>query len=170
MLKILNNLRPFFKNNYRRINVREYSRIIKVSPPTASTLLEKLRKQNLLKKEKEKIYINYFANKTNNLFIDLSRIYWSTLIKKSALIDYLNKELINPIIVLFGSFSKAEIKKGSDIDLAVFSVLKKDLNLKNFEKKLNRKIQLFLFKSREEIKNKELLNNILNGYKISGEW
>lgn len=167
MLKILNNLKPFFEDNYRRINVREYSRLTKISPPTASTLLEKLKKQDLLKKEKEKIYINYFANK-NKLFISLSRIYWSVILKE--LIKYLNKELINPVIILFGSFSKAEIKKDSDIDLAVFSVTKRNINLKNFEKKLNKKIQLFLFKSRDEVKNKELLNNILNGYKISGEW
>lgn len=168
MLRILNSLKPFIEDSYRRISVREYSRITKISPPTASKLLTNLKKQNLLKKEPEKIYINYLANKESKLFIELSRIYWSNNLKD--LINYLNKELITPVIILFGSFAKAEIKKDSDIDLAVFSISNKKTNLDNFEKKLGRKIQLFQFKSREDIKNKELLNNILNGYKISGEW
>ena len=30
---------PFFQDCYRRINVREYSRLMKISPPTASKLL-----------------------------------------------------------------------------------------------------------------------------------
>ena len=35
MLNIINNLRPFIEDCYRRISVREYSRLLKVSPPTA---------------------------------------------------------------------------------------------------------------------------------------
>lgn len=48
MLDIINNLKPFFEDCYRRINVREYSRLMKISPPTASKLLSKYHKLNLL--------------------------------------------------------------------------------------------------------------------------
>ncbi|MBU3940848.1 MAG: nucleotidyltransferase domain-containing protein [Nanoarchaeota archaeon] len=168
MLKIFNDLKPFFEDSYRRINVREYARIRKISPPTASTLLKNLENNNLLKKEKERIYIFYFANKDNDIFINLSRIYWKIQLKE--LTKYLEQKLTNPTIILFGSLSKAEIKENSDIDLAIFTKSEKKLDLKEFENKLKRKIQVFTFKEKENVKNKELLNNILNGFILSGSW
>lgn len=170
MLKIINALRPFFEDNYRRINVREYSRIGKISPPTASKLLKSLKKENLLKEEIERGYNYYFANKESMLFIDLSRIYWYIQIKNSGLLDFFERELINPVIILFGSLSKAEAKSDSDIDLAIFTISKKELDLKKFKIAFKRDIQIFMFQKRGDVKNPELLNNILNGCKISGSW
>ena len=161
---------PFFEDNYRRINVREYARIQKISPPTASKLLDGYYQERILKKEQDKNYIYYYANKESNIFIELSRIYWHIKLKKSGLIDSLKKELLNPVIILFGSLSKAEVHPNSDIDLAVFTVSKKKIDMAYFEKKLKREIQLFVFKTRDNVKNKNLLNNILNGYKIEGNW
>ncbi len=168
MLKILNDLKPFFKDNYERIHVREYARTMKISPPTSSKRLSNLNKQGLLNKEEERNIIYYYANKDSKDFIDLSRIYWRQQLNN--LINYLTKELINPLIILFGSFSKAEVKKDSDIDLAIFTNSNKKLNLNDFEKMTGRSIQLFTFKSRRDVNNKELLNNLLNGYIITGNW
>ena len=170
MLKIIDRLKPFFEDNYKRLGVREYSRLVGISPPTASTLLKKFKKEGLLKREKDKQYINYFANNRNNLFIDLSRIYWKQILENSGLLSHLEKQFYNPNIILFGSLSKAEVTDKSDVDIAVFSNNKKEINLKKIEKKLGREIQLFIFKSRENVKNPELLNNILKYFKIKGEW
>jgi len=170
MLKIIDTLKPFFEDNYRRINVREYARIIKVTPPTASKLLENYRKEGLLKKEEEKQYIYYFANKESKLFRDLSRIYWKYKFEKIGLIKFFEESSLNPLIILFGSLSKAEAKIDSDVDMAVFTTTKEKIKLENFEKKLKRKIHLFSFKNKENVKNPELLNNILNGYLINGRW
>ena len=167
MLNIINNLRPFIEDCYRRINVREYSRLMKVSPPTASKTLFELNKEGLLLIEKDRNYIFYYANKNDRIFIDLSRIYWK--VKLNALINFLDKNLTNPTIILFGSLSKAETKNDSDIDICIIGH-KKELNLKNFEKNLKRKIQLFFFSSIGDIKNKELANNIINGYLIGGRF
>ena len=104
------------------------------------------------------------------MVIHLSRLYWHQKLQKSELIGYLKEELLIPTIVLFGSFSKAEVAPNSDIDIAVFTATKKRLDLEKYEKKLKRKIHALLFKEREDVKNKGLLSNILNGYKISGEW
>ena len=132
--------------------------------------MEKYRKQELLKKEDDRNYFYYWANKESLLFIDLSRAYHKSLLEKSGMIDYLKKELLNPVIILFGSLSKAEAKNDSDIDLAIFTLTKKEVNLKKYEAILKRKIQLFVFKERKDVKNINLLNNILNGYKIWGNW
>ena len=165
MLNIINNLKPFCEDCYRRINVREYARIVDISPPTASKLLSEYCKLGLLVEEKDKNYIFYYANKSNKNFIDLSRIYWRH--RLSEVIEHLDGKLIDPLVILFGSLAKAEVKADSDIDLCVISH-KKDLNLGNLEKKLKRKIQVFFFGSIREINNLELRNNILNGYILSG--
>jgi predicted nucleotidyltransferase len=170
MLKIINNLKPFIEDNYRLVNIREYARIQKVTPPTASRILSSFHKEGLLKKENNKQYIYYYADKESPLFIDLSRIYWKISLQRSDIINLIEEEFLNPVIILFGSLSKAEAKQDSDIDLAVFSITKKEVRLEKYEKKLKRKIQLMLFQKRDDVKNTELLNNILNGYIIAGSW
>ena len=165
MLNIINNLKPFFEDCYRRINVREYSRLMKISPPTSSKLLLSYNKEGLLLIEKDKNYIYYYANKNNKDFIDLSRIYWRA--QFLDILDYLNKNLLSPTIILFGSLAKAETKHDSDIDLCIIAN-KKELKLLEFERKLKRKIQLFFFDSIKDINNKELTNNIINGYILNG--
>ena len=169
MLKIIHDIRPFIEDNYRRINVREYARIQKISAPTASKILSSLYKEGLLKKENEKQYIYYYSDKESPLFIDLSRIYWRLSLERAGLISFLEEELLNPVVILFGSLSKAEAKQDSDIDLAAFSTSKKEISLEKYEKKLKRKIQLMLFQKRDDV-SPELLNNILNGYIIAGSW
>lgn len=170
MLKIFNNLLPFFENNYQRIHVREYARLTRMSPPTASKRLDGFAKEKLLKKEVDEPYVFYFANKESDLFIDLLRIFWKKKFEKNGLLDFLEKEFLSPIIILFGSLAKAEAKHDSDIDLVLFTPTKKEASLSVYEQKLGRSIHLFVFKNREAVKNKELLNNILNGYKLRGEW
>jgi predicted nucleotidyltransferase len=166
MLNIINNLKPFYEDCYRRINIREYSRIMKISAPTASKILFKMNKQGLLNLEKERNYLFFYANKENKNFIDFSRIYWRN--KFNELLDFLNKQLTSPTIILFGSLSKAEAKSDSDIDLAIFSN-KKNINLEKFEEILKRKIQILWFESITKIENKELANNIINGYILKGK-
>ena len=165
MLNIINSLKPFIEDCYRRINVREYSRLMKISPPTASKILFELNKEGLLLIEKDRNYIFYYANKNNKIFVDLSRIYWN--LRLDNLVNFFNKNLTNPTIILFGSLSKAETKNDSDIDICVIGH-KKELDIKNFENNLKRRIQLFFFSSVEDMKNKELANNIINGYILEG--
>lgn len=167
MLKKINNLQYFFEDNYRRIHVREYAKLRNISPPTASKLLEEFVTQELLKKEIDKQYFYYYANKESEIFKAIQQIYWKT--KLQELLDAIKKTSINPIIILFGSAAKAEISKNSDIDIAIISPSKKKFNLQAFEKKIGRTIQIIQFNSLENIP-KNLRNNILNGYKLSGQW
>ena len=119
MLKIINDLSPFFEDCYRRINVREYARLIRVTPPTASKMLDYYASEGLLLKSRYKNYILFYADKSSKILIYLSRIYWRQRLKE--LINYMEKQLVSPAIVLFGSLSKAEVKEDSDFDLAIFA-------------------------------------------------
>ena len=170
MLNIFKRLELFFKDNYKKVHVRKYAKLLGISPPTSSTLLKQMHKEGLLNKTREYNLILYSANRESKLFIQLCRAYWLLKLNKCGLLDYLDKKLISQTTILFGSFSKAEINKNSDIDLAIFSVSTTELSLSTFEKKLGRKIQLFKFKDMNAVKNKELLYNILNGFVICGGW
>lgn len=165
MLEIINNLTPFFEDCYRRISVREYAKIIKVSPPTASKILMEYHKEGLLKKQEDRNYLFFFTNKENKVFIELSKVYWMDKLKE--VVEYIENKTVNPTIILFGSLSKAEVTPDSDIDITIISS-KKNISLEDYEKKLKRKIQVFWFDNFKEIP-KELKNNILNGYSLSGK-
>lgn len=165
MLKIINNLRPFFEDCYRRISVREYAKVIDVSPPTASKTLTAYHAENLLLKTSYRNYILFYANKQNQTFIGLSRIYWGE--KLHELVSLIEKKTINPTVVLFGSLSKAEAKPDSDVDLAVFAT-KKELNTSEPEGRIKRMVQIFWFRSIKDVKSAELANGIINGYLLKG--
>ena len=75
MLKIINDLGLFFKDYTRKINVREYARLMKISPPTASKLLSEYEKEGLLLKEEFRNFIFYSANQKNLDFKDLEKIH-----------------------------------------------------------------------------------------------
>tara|TARA_Y100000310_G_C20570236_1_gene757624 strand:- start:912 stop:1184 length:273 start_codon:yes stop_codon:yes gene_type:complete len=75
MLKIINDLVLFFKDHSRKINVREYARLMGISPPTASKLLEEYRKEGLLVKEEFRNFIFYSAKVSSLDFNDLEKIY-----------------------------------------------------------------------------------------------
>jgi len=165
MLEIINNLKPFFEDCYRRIGVREYSKMAGISPPTASKLLSGFSREGLLESVKDRNYIFYYANKNSRIFADLARIYWG--IRLDKLVRIIIRKATNPSIILFGSLSKAEAGIDSDVDLCVIGK-KVDINLKPFEKALKRKVQLFFFDSLKHVRNPDLANNLMNGYILEG--
>lgn len=163
MLEEINKLKLFFEDCYREISVREYSREMKISPPTASKILKEFYKQECLNMREERGFLLFRANRDSLILKGLSRVYWNLRLKE--LIAYL-ESFFPKAIVLFGSLSKLEAKKDSDIDILLISP-KKEVNTAHFEKKLNRKIQIFSCDSIDKI-GKELRLNIINGYILRG--
>ena len=82
------------------------------------------------------------------------------------MIDYLWDKLSPEVIILYGSFSKGESIENSDIDLFILGK-DKNIELTNFERKLNKKIHILSNESIKEIPS-ELKNNILNGLILKG--
>jgi len=168
MLKIINELSVFFEDCYREFSVREYARIMKIAPPTSSKLLKNYEKEGLLKSREDRRHLLFKVNRDSKLLRGLSRIYWKE--KLSNLINSLNEFYFKPVIVLFGSASKLECNKNSDIDLVIISENIKDFKkLRDFEKKIGREIQIFVAKDIKNLKNEHLINNVLNGFILQGE-
>jgi len=160
MLKIFNNLEPFFEDCYREISVREYAKIKKISPPTASTLLKGLEKEGLLISHKLGIYIYFRANREKNLFKDLAVAYWRD--RLFFLFEKIHEEVLFRKIVLFGSLAKAENTLKSDVDIFI-DVSKRKLDLDFVERKLKRAVQIHF---KDALKNKELKESIETGVEI----
>lgn len=164
-------LEVFFNNPIPEgigFQLREISRKIKLAPKSVKLYLEELEKENLIVKKEHRIhkYPVYYANRDNNYFKFLKRLNIIRRIKESGLLDYLNEECMPDVIILFGSASKGEDVKGSDIDLYLQCDEKK-LDLSKYEKELNRNINLFFEKNFNKL-SKELKKNMINGDKLEG--
>jgi|SRR3989344_1852132 len=170
MLKNLNILKLFFEEPMREFNVREVARIIKLSPPKVSKELKIFAKEEILKWRKERILDLYKANIESERYKDAKIYYNINKLKESGLIEELNKFYLKPIIVLFGSYASGLDIETSDIDILIISEKTNEFkDLKKFETKLKKKIQIFNVKNIKNLKNKELINNIINGIVIQGK-
>lgn len=165
MLKVVGELSVFFEDCYREFSVREYSREVGVSPPTASKILKGFAKDGLLAMREERGFLLFRVNRESSVMRDLSRMYWVEKLEK--LFFYIEETFYPTAIVLFGSLSKLEVTKDSDVDIVVLGGLKKNADLVKFEKKLGREIQLFNSESLDRV-NKELRANVINAYVVRG--
>lgn len=148
--------------------LREISRKINLAPKSVKIYLDELEKEKLIIKKKHRIhdYPVYYANRDYNYFKFLKRLDIIRTIKESGLLDYLDENCMPDVIILFGSASKGEDVKDSDIDLFLQCDEKK-LNFKKYEKELKRKINLFFEKNFDKLSD-ELKKNIINGTILMG--
>jgi len=163
----------FVEEPDKKYNVREVARMVGVTPTTASKHLRNLSKNKFLSKKKDRNMILYSADTESRKFMDFKIYYNIKKIRESELVDFLEKEMNYPeAIILFGSYAKGENTKISDIDIFVVSESKVKPDLKQFEKRLGTEVQTFIHNRKEveemKNKNKELLNNIISGIKLSG--
>ena len=102
----------------------------------------------------------------NKIFKKYKIIHNLSSILESGVIDFIEETVSPKSIVLFGSYSRGEDIENSDIDLFV-ECKNEELDLKSFEKKLGRKIELH-FNEKFTMYPKELKNNIINGVVLNG--
>ena len=163
----------FFKEPEREFHVRELAKLLKKSPTTISKYLKEYGSKKILISKRKLNHLLFKADTESAKFKQLKLSYNLDVLHESGLIEYLVEAFNQPeAIVLFGSFSKAEDNKNSDVDILIISSKKQEPNVEKFEKKLNHKIQLFIHSKKEleklKNKNKELFNNWINGIVVYG--
>jgi DNA polymerase sigma len=168
----LNILAPFFENPNKKFSIRELARKIKINHTTTRQYLNKLVKENYLTLEKDRIY-SFYQLETSKKTLNLKLYYNLEKIRKSKLIEYLEKNYDYPTIVLFGSYSTATDDETSDIDLCIITEINKKIALDIHEQKLNKPINLQIYNKAKWTKlkksNQNLVNNICNGIVLTGE-
>jgi len=158
----------FFVNPMSKLRVREIEKILKLPLPSVIRYCKELEEEGILMINKVGNVVFYTADKTNPNFLLDKKLFNIKLLYTSGLIEFLKIKLSNPSLIVFGSYAKGEDIENSDIDLYIETPSKKEISLKEFEKKLNRKIQIFEHTNIRGIKNKELINNIINGILLNG--
>lgn len=168
----LNILAPFFEDPHKEFTIRELARIIHVNHTTVRQYLAKLVTEGILQKKKGQVYPVYNVI-ISRRYLNLKLHYNLEKLRESDIIEHLEKSFDFPVIVLFGSYAKAQDAKDSDIDICVISNIKKELSLHSFQKILHKPVQLHLFLKKEfetmKKKSPELVNSIANGIVLSGE-
>ena len=152
-------LKLVFEYPNQKFTIREISKRTKIPSSSVQRYLEELRKEGVITKENRPIVTPYFKFKKAFFIIDM--------LFKIGLIDYLNETLTPSAIIVFGSIRKGEYEHESDIDIFIETTKKHEVNLSDFEKKMNHKIQLFIEKDINDLPPK-LLNSVVNGIKLKG--
>jgi predicted nucleotidyltransferase len=157
--------REFLDDPKGKHQIRRISKKINLATTSVKLHINELIEQKLVIEEKD-IFKYYEANFDNPKFRFYKKINSLDKIENSEILNYLEEKTSCETIYLFGSSAKGEDVKESDIDLYIQAPETK-LNLDKYEKKLNKKIQIFFS---EDIKKlpAELRNNILNGIKLRG--
>ena len=152
-----------------KMSQRQIAKILKVSPTAVAKSIKDLEKYDLIKIEKDKrLKLTYIElNRDSEKSISFKRVENLKMIYESELDVYLEGNFPGAAIILFGSFSRGDDRVESDIDIAIVGIKRKDLNLENFEKLLERKIIINFYSSFHEIE-KHLRNNIFNGIILTG--
>ena len=156
----------FFTYPTKKLRLRAIEREAHLTFPSVIRYTKELEKEGILTHATISQTTFYSADRSSQNYLLQKKLY--NLEKIEELKEYLKNELANPVIILFGSYSKGEDTEESDIDLFIQSLSKKKLDLSLYEKKLQRPIQIFRYGSIKEVKNKDLANNILNGINLTG--
>jgi predicted nucleotidyltransferase len=159
----------FFRSPTKAFTLTDVSRESKLAHTSTKENLRKLIALRLIQKTIEKKgtrkFPKYMSSRTTG-FVREKRLYNFYAIEESGIIQYLEEKIMPKCIVLFGSYRRGEDTEQSDIDLFVESK-QQDADVKSFERKLQRPIQLH-FNSRFMEYPTELKNDIINGTVLHG--
>ncbi|MBS3124573.1 nucleotidyltransferase domain-containing protein [Candidatus Woesearchaeota archaeon] len=155
-----------FEDPSKKYYVRELAREAKVNPNSVINAVKHLEKENIVKRKTRRHIVEIFADLDDPAFLRKKRIFNLMQIYDSGIADYLTKYYNPKSIILFGSYSRGEDIKKSDIDIAVITDNEEIINLEVFEKKLSRKIHLLLLQYKKI--NDELYASLINGISIYG--
>lgn len=152
-----------------KLNLSEIAKNLDVSVTAVSKSILKLEDAKLISVERNKKMnlILICLDRSSKKAIQFKRAENLKMIYEYGLHDYLEEEYLGAIIILFGSFSKGDDTINSDIDIAIIGRRRKEINLKNFEERFQRKIIINYYQSFKEI-HKHLKENIFNGIILTG--
>lgn len=155
-----------FKSPEKWTHIREIARKLRISPETARKTLSRLKKKGIVEERRQANTLQFRANLESESYKQEKIIFNLRAVYDSNIITSLNSHYRPKAIVLFGSYARGEDTSTSDIDIGVVTNNKKRPDLRSFEKKLSRRIELSLF-TRKEVSD-EFFTNIINGIVLRG--
>jgi len=164
-------LEMFLDRPEQSYHVREVARVLSISPRTAKKYLSALAGDGLLLCERVGIYEKYRANRQSQEFKDRKVFHTIRKVRGCGVIEFLETKFNYPAVVLYGSAARGEDGSNSDIDIFVVTKTKvSGIDVGAFAKKLGHNLHVMMMGESDlrSGKNKELVNNALNGIVVSG--
>ena len=155
----------FFENPAREWHFEEIVNEVKIARSKANNWLRKLIRGRLIKRIKGKGKMPYYvSNYGSSEYRIRKRLFGFEKLYKSGLLSHLDSLQNAKAIIIFGSFSRSDWYKNSDIDVFIYGN-PEGLKIVNYELKLHRDIQLFICKNKEELSKlgNGLIRNIIKG-------
>lgn len=163
-------LELFFNHPSKQWHFIELTKKIKLAQSKLDKWLKKFQKENLILRIKKKKKLPYYiANHENPSYRYKKKIFALNKLYNTGLLNHLSSLKKTKTIILFGSFSRSDWYKESDIDIFI-SGDPEGLNVGKYESKLHHDIQLFISKNKIDLKKlgPKLLQNIIQGELIKG--
>lgn len=156
---------------YKQWHFEEIVKSSNVTRAVASKWLKKYASSGLVRRVREEGRFPYYiVGEKNIVYYSLKRLYALEQVYNSGLIQGLLQIKKSKTIILFGSWIKGDWYKESDIDLFIFGSVE-GFDKKVYEQKLNRNLELHVFKDKESISaiKTGLIKNVVNGYLVKGQ-
>jgi len=111
----------------------------------------------------------YISNYNSSEYKNKKRIFALTKLYDIGLLNQLESLKKAKTVILFGSFSRSDWYKNSDVDIFIYGD-PEGLKIVNYELKLHRDIQLFICQNKKDLAKlgKRLVKNIIEGNLIKG--
>lgn len=141
----------------------------KISRSRLSGWLKKLEKEHIIKKIKIKGKMPYYIQDIQSAnFKNKKRIFALEMLQESGLLNHIVSLKKAKVAILFGSFSRYDWYKDSDIDIFIYGE-DDEFEQGKYEIKLKREIQVHTAKNRKDLKKIEnLLPYIISGNILKG--
>lgn len=162
-------LELFFKRSLHPFHLRELCRTLKWSPTKVRSNINSLKKKILIIETKEKNLSIFRSNIGGDEYKKFKIVH--NILKAFDIAETIERNLEDfETIILFGSARKGEDMENSDFDICIIGAKEKEIDFKETEKELSRKVSLLFIESFEKLRkeNRELLNNLINGFVIKG--
>jgi len=162
-------LRYLFIKTGKSFNARALGKALDRTQAGIAKALPELEKEDLIKisKDKDSGRWSIELNRDNQKAVDFKRAENLKMIYESGIVQFLENKFPGSTIILFGSYSYGEDTFNSDIDIAIIDSKEKHLDLKEFDKLLERNVFLHFYNSLEKV-DKNLRSNILRGITLIG--
>lgn len=161
----------FFNQPTKQWRFKDIKSRAKIADNKVSRWLKRYEKEGLIKRIKPEGRMPYYiADYSNPHYRTSKRLYAYQKLYDSGFLDYLTRLEDAMTIIIFGSFTRWDWHEDSDIDVFIYGNIK-DLEKESFERKLSREIEIFLVKSRQELKrlHPDLIKDMIKGDLIKGD-
>lgn len=163
-------LKPiFFNETLRRWRFKDIVSASGMSRERVNNSLRKLLRERFIRRVKERSRMPYYlANRDSGKFRTEKRLYGLLLLEQSGLLESISSIEGIKTAIVFGSFSRGDWNKESDLDIFVYGDDTK-LDKAMFEHKLKHDIHLLSFRDAKEAKRQldaKLIPNIAAGFSI----